>query len=127
MKDYLEHYEGKIYALSPIYVGSGEKIKKNAYIYAPRNHRVVIPDIEKMYTALRKKGLEREFTSYLMSSGDRGPSLAQWLGSHGISEKEWREWKRYEMDAGEAFLQLGPRKKSSDIDGFCRDGYLILF
>lgn len=46
MKDYLEHYEGKIYALSPIYVGSGEKIKKNAYIYAPRNHRVVIPDIE---------------------------------------------------------------------------------
>ncbi len=123
MKDYLEHYEGKIYALSPIYVGSGEKIKKNAYIYAPRNHRVVIPDIEKMYTALRKKGLEREFTSYLMSSGDRGPSLAQWLGSHGISEKEWREWKRYEMDAGEAFLQLGPRKKSSDIDGFCRDGY----
>ncbi len=28
MKDYLEHYEGKIYALSPIYVGSGEKIKR---------------------------------------------------------------------------------------------------
>lgn len=24
-----------------------EKNKKNAYIYAPRNHRVVIPDIEK--------------------------------------------------------------------------------
>jgi hypothetical protein len=46
MKDYLEHYEGKIYALSPIYVGSGEN-KRNAYIYAPRNHRVVIPDIEK--------------------------------------------------------------------------------
>ena len=30
MKEYLEYYEGKIYALSPVYVGSGEKIKKNA-------------------------------------------------------------------------------------------------
>lgn len=55
MKDYLEHYEGKIYALSPIYVGSGEKIKKNAYIYAPRNHRVVIPDIEKCILHCGKK------------------------------------------------------------------------
>jgi len=87
MKEYLEYYEGKIYVLSPIYVGSGEKIKKNAYIYTPRNHRVVVPDIEKMYTALRKKGLEREFMMYLMSSGDRGPSLAQWLERHRISEK----------------------------------------
>ena len=75
-----------------------------------------------MYTALRKKGLEREFTSYLMSSGDRGPSLAQWLGSHGISEKEWREWKRYEMDAGEAFLQLGPRKKAVILMDFVEMG-----
>ena len=55
MKDYLEHYEGKIYALSPIYVGSGEKIKKNAYIYAPRNHRVVIPDIENVYCTAEKR------------------------------------------------------------------------
>lgn len=121
MKDYLEHYEGKIYALSPIYVGSGEKIKKNAYIYAPRNHRVVISDIEKMYTALRKKGLEREFTNYLMSSGNRGPSLAQWLGSQRISEKEWREWKQYEMDAGEAFLK--PEARPKEIDSFCKDAY----
>lgn len=121
MKDYLEHYEGKIYALSPIYIGSGEKIKKNAYIYAPRNHRVVIPDIEKMYTVLWKKGLEREFTNYLMSSGNRGPSLAQWLGSQRISEKEWREWKQYEMDAGEAFLK--PEARPKEIDSFCKDAY----
>ena len=36
MKDYLEHYEGKIYALSPIYVGSGVKNEKRMHIFMRR-------------------------------------------------------------------------------------------
>ena len=62
MKEYLKIYRIKITALSPIHIGSGEKINKKEYIYLPRNHQVLIPDIEKMYGDLQKKGLGKAYS-----------------------------------------------------------------
>lgn len=47
MQQFLKHYRVKIRVLSPIHIGSGEKIKKKEYIYMPWNHRVIIPNVEK--------------------------------------------------------------------------------
>ena len=49
MQQFLKHYRVKIRVLSPIHIGSGEKIKKKEYIYMPWNHRVIIPNVKKMY------------------------------------------------------------------------------
>ena len=66
MQQFLKHYRVKIRVLSPIHIGSGEKIKKKEYIYMPWNHRVIIPNVEKMYEDVCARGWEKEFTSFLM-------------------------------------------------------------
>ena len=75
MKDYLKHYTLKITALSPIHVGSGQKIGKKIYIYTPWDHKVIIPEIQKMYEDMQKHHLEKDFTEYMMDSRNCLPSL----------------------------------------------------
>ena len=54
-ENYLKHYEMELIILSPVYIGSGEKIGKKEYIFLPLKKRVLVPDLGKMYTALMKK------------------------------------------------------------------------
>ena len=77
MRDYLKHYRVKICVLSPVYIGSGEKIGKKEHIYMPWNHHVIIPNVEKMYMDLQKKGLGKEFADYMMDGRPKEPSLSQ--------------------------------------------------
>lgn len=121
MNDYLKHYKVKIHVLSLIHIGSGSKIGKKEYIYMPWNHRVIIPDVEKMYADLQRKGLATEFMRYMMDGSSKAPSLAQWLGEKKFREADYEKWKRYEMDAGEAFVSGESRPK--EIDAFVKDAY----
>ena len=57
MEEFLKHYRMRIEALSPIYIGSGVKLGTKEYIYMPWNHEVIIPDMQKMFLAVQKKGL----------------------------------------------------------------------
>ena len=111
----------KIHALSPIYIGSGEKIGKKEYIYMPWKQRVVIPSIEKMYRDICGKGLENEFVNYMLDNTSKGPSLGQWLGKHGFRESDFEKWKKYELDGGEAFLSSTARPK--EIEAFIKNAY----
>lgn len=121
MNEYLKTYRIKIKALSPIHIGSGEKISKKEYIYLPQNHHVLIPDVEKMYGDLQKKGLGKSYMEYLLSGGNRVPALGPWLRQSQVRVSEYGKWKKYEMDAGEAFLAQKSRPK--DIDAFIKDAY----
>lgn len=121
MKDYLKHYRVTIRALSPIYIGSGVQLGKKEYLYMPWNHRVIVPDFEKMYMTVQKKGLQREFDSYMMNSRNNLPSLSQWMKQHQFRNEDYEVWKRYEMDAGDAFATQTGRPKG--IDTFIKDAY----
>ena len=121
MRDYLKHYRVKICVLSPVYIGSGEKIGKKEHIYMPWNHHVIIPNVEKMYMDLQKKGLGKEFADYMMDGRPKEPSLSQWLGQHKMQREDYERWKLYEMDAGEAFVSQTARPK--EIEAFVKDAY----
>lgn len=122
MKDFLKHYELKITALSPIHVGSGQKIGKKLYIYTPWNHKVIVPDGQRMYQDMQKRGLEKKFTEYMMDSRNRLPSLGEWLKENRFTKEDYARWKQYEMDAGEAFVMDG-RNRPKEIDTFMKDAY----
>ena len=121
MRDYLKHYRVKICVLSPVYIGSGEKTGKKEHIYMPWNHHVIIPNVEKMYMDLQKKGLGKEFADYMMDGRPKEPSLSQWLGQHKMQREDYERWKLYEMDAGEAFVSQTARPK--EIEAFVKDAY----
>lgn len=121
MKDYLKNYRVIIHTLSPIYVGSGEKIPKKEYIYLSHDHKVIIPDIQKMYSDVKRRGLEKEFTNFIMDLSGKSPSLFQWLDEHEFSIGDYKNWQKYELDAGEAFESQSARPK--EIEAFVKDGY----
>ena len=121
MQQFLKHYRVKIRVLSPIHIGSGEKIKKKEYIYMPWNHRVIIPNVEKMYEDVCARGWEKEFTSFLMDSRNGEMPLSTWLAQKKLREADYEAWKLYEMDAGEAFVDRTSRPK--EIDAFVKDAY----
>ena len=121
MQQFLKHYRVKIRVLSPIHIGSGEKIKRKEYIYMPWNHRVIIPNVEKMYEDVCARGWEKEFTSFLMDSRNGEMPLSTWLAQKKLREADYEAWKLYEMDAGEAFVDRTSRQQ--EIDAFVKDAY----
>ena len=123
MKDFLQHYNMKISVLSPVYIGSGETIGKKEYIYLPRTHRVIIPDMEKMYAGLRKTHSEKEYVDYMLKDGRYG--LEVWLKQNGYKEKDFQAWARYELDAGDRIAEdtRGRNQKPMEIMSFIKDAY----
>lgn len=121
MQQFLKHYKVKIRVLSPIFIGSGEKIGKKEYIYMPWNHRVIIPDVDKMFEDLSRRGWTNEFTSFLMDSRNGQMPLSTWLAQKKLRGEDYEKWKNYGMDAGEAFVN--PASRPKEIDAFVKDAY----
>lgn len=121
MKDYLKNYKAKIHVLTPMHIGCGQRLLKKEYIYLPKTHRVIVPDIQKMFSAIQKKGLSSAFMDFMLNTGNKGPSLSQWLGQNGFTFKDYEAWKKYDMDAGEAFVSQTARPK--EINTFIKDAY----
>lgn len=121
MQQFLKHYQVKIRVLSPVHIGSGEKIGKKEYIYMPWNHRVIIPDVDRMFEDLSRRGWTDEFTHFLMDSKNGQMPLSTWLAQKKLNGEDYEAWKRYEMDAGEAFVDRISRPK--EIDAFMKDAY----
>lgn len=119
MQYYLKNYKVTIHALSPIHIGSGEKIGKKEYIYLPRKRKVIVPDINIMYGDLRKKQLDGEFESFMMQNGNI--SISKWLADKEFNEKDFERWKKYEMDTGVASKNFKPK----EIKCFVKDAYGI--
>ena len=70
----------------------------------PWNHRVIIPDVDKMFEDLSRRGWANEFTSFLMDSRNGQMPLSTWLAQKKLRGEDYEKWKNYEMDAGEAFV-----------------------
>lgn len=88
MNNFLKHYRLKIHTLSPVAVGSGEKIGKKEYIYLPAKKRALVPDIEKMYADLCRKGLGESYLRYMLDKNAR--DLGKWLKEQGFSENDYK-------------------------------------
>lgn len=122
MKEVIRSYKMKIQALSPIHIGSGEKISKKEYINLLNEHKVIIPDSEKMYNDLCKKGLERDYIEYMLNDNF---DLGIWMKNHGIRKADYQRWKRYEMDSGDAFSNVSDSRpvRPKEIISFVKDAY----
>lgn len=127
MKDFLKRYRVTITALSPIHIGMGQMIGKKEYIYLERSNKVIIPDIQKLYSAVRRKGLERQFQQYMFSFGKNNKgdvSLGEWLKRQGYSNLDYKDWALYQLDAGDALIKNnGGREKTKRIHAFIKDAY----
>ena len=78
MSDFLKHYEMKIQVLSPMHIGSGEKIGKKEYIYLPWDNKVIIPDVRRMLAEIQKRGIELLYKDYVLKIRESSRDTLIW-------------------------------------------------
>lgn len=123
MKDYLKNYHVRMRTCAPVFIGDGTKVGNREYIFLPAQHKVIIPDLNRMYDALMKKGKRKAFEEYMLS--EKIP-LGSWLRDQGFSVRDYGLFSRYTLDAGEYFMaseRTGGSKPPQDILCFMKDPY----
>lgn len=123
MQNYLKEYQMRITALAPIHVGNGMKIGKKEYIQQGATQPVIVPDTAKMFYTLRLLKKDRAYADFMLN--ERRMGLGQWLEEQKIS-KYIDSWKRYSMDAGDAFVRKSTGRRDAtpkEIMCFVKDAY----
>jgi len=67
MEQYIKHYHMVLHTVGPVFVGDGKSLDKKEYIFQKNKGIVLIPDLNKLYQGIIKKGLGSKFTDYLLS------------------------------------------------------------
>lgn len=124
MQDYLKEYQMRITALSPVHVGNGMKIGKKEYIQQGETAPVIVPDMVKMFSTLHRLNKEQAYAEFMLNEKRIG--LGQWLKEQKITGQYIESWKRYSMDAGDAFVRKSTGKRDAtpkEIMCFMKDAY----
>ena len=115
MESYLKKYKFVFNTVGPVFVGSGQNLKKKEYIFDEKKGRVKIIDVNKMIGFICKdKNLMRDYEK-LMMSGDKNDDLQSFFNDHKISEKDYKNWILRECNVKGNFNR-------EDINTFVRDG-----
>ncbi len=115
MESYLKKYKFVFNTVGPVFIGSGQNLKKKEYIFDENKGRVKIIDVNKMLSFICKdKNLMRDYEK-LMMSGDKKDDLQSFFNDHKISEKDYKNWILRECNVKGNF-------KGEDINTFVRDG-----
>jgi len=115
MESYLKKYKFVFNTVGPVFVGSGQNLKKKEYIFDEKKGRVKIIDVNKMLGFICKdKNLMRDYEK-LMMSGDKKDDLQSFFNDHKISEKDYKNWILRECNVKGNF-------NGEDINTFVRDG-----
>ena len=115
MESYLKKYKFVFNTVGPVFIGSGQNLKKKEYIFDEKKGRVKIIDVNKMLGFICKdKNLMRDYEK-LMMSGDKNDDLQSFFNDHKISEKDYKNWILRECNVKGNF-------NGEDINTFVRDG-----
>lgn len=115
MESYLKKYKFVFNTVGPVFIGSGQNLKKKEYIFDENKGRVKIIDVNKMLSFICKdKNLMRDYEK-LMMSGDKNDDLQSFFNDHKISEKDYKNWILRECNVKGNF-------NGEDINTFVRDG-----
>lgn len=116
-KSHLQSFIIQVRTMGPLFVGSGREINKKEYAYVPAGQRVYMIDFHRFAGFLTAKGLEDQFTSFMLGNQN---DLYQWLLSCRISEEEMKSFSSYEVMAGDALRSGYPLR---GIHLFIKDNY----
>lgn len=102
MSRMLRHYQVVIRTIGPVFIGNGKDIGKKEYVFLS-NQQVGIPDIQKLYSELKRRGKGEAFEEFLLYN--RSGDLTDWLKRNDISGKDISRLIRYTLDCGDAIIE----------------------
>ena len=98
---HLERFEARLYTLSPVFIGSGQRLTKREYLLDAANRKVYLLDLPGLVTILEARGRLEAFEAYLAQPGQQ-TNLYLFLKQHGLLAEAIEKTARYGLDAGEA-------------------------
>lgn len=118
-KLYLKKYRVTLTTRGPLYIGSGQQLKKKDWIISGKKGYVF--DLRKLYLFLEKKNLLSQYERFVIGQGrEKDSSLKDWLDSF-LSAAELEELKR---EATRYTFDCNGLKESyrNDLQLFVKDG-----
>lgn len=96
---HLEKVELVLRTLSPVFIGSGEKLTKKEYIYDKNGRVIYMLNLAKLVEYLSRRKLEGSYERFLLSPNKN--DLQAFLYENGVSRKDYKLFTSYAIDAGE--------------------------
>lgn len=108
MKNTLKVYDIELTARGPIYIGSGNELKKNEY-FSVKGKKVIVPRLDIMYQDICRMNKQRSYENYMLRNNRDG--LSKWLYDERIPDSYIEKWKSYELDCGDYIEEKGKQLK----------------
>lgn len=118
MKRFIKVYDVVLTTKGPLFIGSGQEIKKKEYINIKQEKRVVIPRLDTMYSDICSMNRQREFEHFLLM--DNKLELWDWMEQQRIPVSYVDRWKQYSLNCGDALIK---RKAPIQIMACMKDSY----
>lgn len=118
-----KNFQMTLEALSPIFIGSGEKLFKKEYLCVPSKSEektILVPDLSKLYLFFENRGIGKVFEEYLASSSTKNRNLDDLLSEYGISLESISECISYRYSVIPA---KSLKIKLRDINTFIKDAF----
>ena len=107
----------KLKAVTPVFIGSGQELKKTEYILDRAEGKAYILDVEKFFRYLLQKNLQESYEDFILDPGKK--SLKDWMTEHRtqIKRQDIKRFCAYSLDIGNLDM------RRSGIKTFLKDGY----
>lgn len=107
--------EYELSCISPLHIGSGEKLSAFEYLYDRKGETVYFLDESKWISFLDKRGLMDEFAAFLEQRSPRGRNLWEWLLGKGVQERELRALSIRKAQAVKLTAEGEAKEKLNDV------------
>ena len=121
-----KNFQMSLEALTPIFIGSGEKLLKKEYICVPSNSeevKILVPNLSKLYLFFENLGIGNVFEEYLASSKTRNRNLYDLLLEYKISLKDISECVSYNYSVVPTGGVGNTEIELRDVDTFIKNAF----
>lgn len=91
---HLESYQVTLTVLTPIFVGSGQELKKNEYIHLRESNKIIVPNFGKLMDYLFSKQLDDAYQRFIL--GKERP-LRDFLRENKVKVEDYQQFADYEI------------------------------
>ncbi len=115
---HLERIEILLRMLSPLFIGSGEKLSKKEYIFDKKKSIICFPDLLLLMSYLQERKLLKQYERFLTQTTNN--DLYLFLKDQQVHEDAYHNFVRYSISAGEAVNTRNFREVltfTKDVDG----------
>lgn len=90
---HLKSYDIQLTVQSPLFIGSGEKLRKKEYLFLPQENKAIILDTEKLIVFLSRKNLLEKYQNFLLDNTQK--NIYSFFRKNDITFNDYKYFSSY--------------------------------